>query len=176
MKESQRINNIASIVSTRLTLRDFTFKSGRVPLTLPKGTFVTYPATAMHLSENLYGPDAREWKGFRFSDIREKEINPELSARHQAAATSNTYVAFSLGRHACPGRFFAMYQVKLFVVYVLLKYDIKWPLSRDGKRLDNKYVFGMRSADTDGELEFREREEWKGLKGRWGDVDDLEDD
>ncbi|KAK6340589.1 hypothetical protein TWF696_008915 [Orbilia brochopaga] len=171
LRETQRFNTVVSIVMSRVTKRDYTFKSGREPLTLPKGTFVTVPAAAMHLSTRIYGPDALEWKGFRFSEMREQEDNKEGSAKYQATATSSTYLGFSHGRHACTGRFFAVYQLKMLLSYLLLRYDMRWPMDVDGKRPENVLVTGRRSADLNAELEFREREEWKDLKYRWGDLE-----
>lgn len=39
--------------------------------------------------------------------------------------TSDTYLAFGHGRHACPGRFFAAQEMKLMLAYVLQNYDIE---------------------------------------------------
>ncbi|KAF3092466.1 hypothetical protein TWF102_001892 [Orbilia oligospora] len=175
LRESQRWNCVVSIVISKLTMSDYTFKSGKVPLHLPKGTFVTAPATATHLSEEIYGPDAHIWKGFRFSEMREKMTNPEESSKLQAAATSKEYLAFSHGKHACTGRFFAIYQLKMLLIYCLLRYDIRLPLDRNGKRPDNRYILGRRSAEINGSLEFRERKEWNELKTRWGEFDEEED-
>ncbi|KAK6529518.1 hypothetical protein TWF281_008689 [Arthrobotrys megalospora] len=175
LRESQRWNTVVSIVISKLTMCDYTFKSGKIPLTIPKGTFVTVPATATHLDAEIYGPDAHIWKGFRFSEMREKMDNPEESSKLQAAATSKEYLAFSHGKHACTGRFFAVYQLKMLLIYCLLRYDIRLPLDRNGKRPDNRYILGRRSADTNGSLEFRERGEWNELKTRWGEFDEEED-
>ncbi|KAF3188786.1 hypothetical protein TWF225_003172 [Orbilia oligospora] len=175
LRESQRWNCVVSIVISKLTMSDYTFKSGKVPLHLPKGTFVTAPATATHLSEEIYGPDAHIWKGFRFSEMREKMTNPEESSKLQAAATSKEYLAFSHGKHACTGRFFAIYQLKMLLIYCLLRYDIRLPLDRNGKRPDNRYILGRRSAEVNGSLEFCERKEWNELKTRWGEFDEEED-
>ncbi|KAF3906012.1 hypothetical protein ABW21_db0205015 [Orbilia brochopaga] len=167
LKESQRFNTVVSITMSRITKRDYTFKSGRQPLTIPKGIFVTVPAAAIHLSKDIYGADAHEWKGFRFAEMREREANKEASAKYQAAAPSSSFLAFSYGRHVCTGRFFAIFQLKMLLTYILLRYDVRWPQDKDGKRPDNVFVAGRRSADIHAELEFRERDEWKELKDRW---------
>ena len=39
------------------------------------------------------------------------------------------YVCQSLGRHACPGRFFATSELKLILAYMILNYDIE-PLDK----------------------------------------------
>lgn len=40
-------------------------------------------------------------------------------------ATSEDFTAFGHGRHACPGRFFAAAAVKIALMHILLKYDLK---------------------------------------------------
>ncbi|KAK6335009.1 hypothetical protein TWF718_010451 [Orbilia javanica] len=172
LRESQRWNNVVSVVISKVTLCDYTFKSGKAPFHIPKGTFVTAPATATHFSEDIYGSDAAIWKGFRFSDVREKMESAEESARLQATATSKEYLAFSHGKHACTGRFFAIYQLKMLLIYCLLRYEFRLPAECGGKRPENKIILGRRAADTDGILEFRERKEWAELKCRWGDFDE----
>jgi cytochrome P450 len=41
------------------------------------------------------------------------------------ASTSETFLAFGHGRHACPGRFFAANELKLLIAYMVLNYDVK---------------------------------------------------
>ncbi|KAK6354062.1 hypothetical protein TWF730_008480 [Orbilia blumenaviensis] len=174
LRESQRWNGVVTIVMSKLTLCDYTFTSGKIPLHLPKGTFITVPATATNFSKETYGPDAHIWKGFRFSEMREKMTDPEQSSKLQATATSKQYLAFSYGKHACTGRFFAVYQLKMLLIYCLLRYDIRLPDRLNGVRPNNKLVFGRRSADTGATLEFRERTEWNNLRMRWGGFDEEE--
>lgn len=40
-------------------------------------------------------------------------------------STSETFLPFGHGRHACPGRFFAANELKLLIAYMVLNYDIK---------------------------------------------------
>ena len=137
LKESQHYNSVVSNTMSRLTRRDYTFKSGRVPLKLPKGTFVTAPATAMHLCEKNYGPDATEWKGFRFTGILAVDKNAHQAVATNAVATNTKYLAFSHGRHVCPGRFFAVNELKMVLTYTLLRYDIRLPAigTKGGQRI-----------------------------------------
>ena len=41
------------------------------------------------------------------------------------ATLSPDFLLFGHGRHACPGRFFAVNELKALVAYVLMTYDIK---------------------------------------------------
>ena len=40
--------------------------------------------------------------------------------------TSETFLAFGHGRHACPGRFFAVHELKLLMAYIVLNYDVEF--------------------------------------------------
>jgi cytochrome P450 len=76
-------------------LRPFTLSNG---VTIPAGTLVSIPASAIHTDERIYSnPD--EFDGFRFAKLRESEEDT-MTSRHQAVSTSNEHLAFGLGRHA----------------------------------------------------------------------------
>jgi cytochrome P450 len=63
-----------------------------------------------------------EFDGYRF--IKRRKI-PGFEHRSHLISTSPEHMAFSHGKHACPGRFFAANEVKIAMVHVLLKYDIR---------------------------------------------------
>jgi cytochrome P450 len=35
------------------------------------------------------------------------------------------FLGFGFGKHACPGRFFALNEVKMFVAHMVLNYDVE---------------------------------------------------
>ncbi|KAG6368106.1 hypothetical protein INS49_002306 [Diaporthe citri] len=39
--------------------------------------------------------------------------------------TTDTFLAFGHGRHACPGRFFSTHELKLLFAHIVLNYDFK---------------------------------------------------
>ena len=75
-------------------------------------------------------PNPTEFDAFRFAKIRETTRDPMVKGRVQWAASNLESMAFGYGRHACPGRFFAGNEIKLIMVELLLKYDIKFEDSR----------------------------------------------
>ena len=79
----------------RLTLRPFTFSNG---VTIPADTVIALPVHAIHTDEAIY-PNAEEFHGFRFSDLRNKE-GTETVTGPQPIATSGELSTFGLGRHA----------------------------------------------------------------------------
>lgn len=117
---------------------------------LPKGTWVMAPASAIHHSDDSYD-NAMTFDGFRFSQMRE-QLGSE--AKHQAISTTDDYLAFGHGRHACPGRFFAANELKILLAYIVCNYEVK---SVDGKRPGNGYHGFTVIPAVSTELLFRER-------------------
>jgi len=64
-----------------------------------------------------------------------------------ASLTSNSY--------SSPGRFFAVYLIKLMLIFVLLRYDLK---STDGKRPKDWYLGLALNPALSAEILFRKRE------------------
>ncbi|KAI0533935.1 cytochrome P450 [Xylaria digitata] len=96
---------------------------------VPQGTWLGIPVEAIHRDETIY-PDGRGFDALRFARMRvEGQYNKSLDA----SEPSDTYMFFSYGRSACPGRWFATRVMKLLIAYVTLHYDIK-PLLEDVER------------------------------------------
>ncbi|KAI0157254.1 cytochrome P450 [Xylariaceae sp. FL1272] len=49
------------------------------------------------------------------------------ASKYQFTSIGDTSMNFGLGKHACPGRFFASQEIKLILSYLLLKYEIRLP-------------------------------------------------
>jgi cytochrome P450 len=118
LKESTRIHSLGQVGSSRRVLKPYTFANG---MTLPAGVSIQVPLVPTHLDENIY-PNATEFDPLRF--YRAREQNGE-NAKYYAVNTSNEYMHFGNGQHACPGRFFAVNEVKLMLAWTLLHYDFK---------------------------------------------------
>ncbi|KAE9393370.1 cytochrome P450 [Gymnopus androsaceus JB14] len=120
MKETQRLSgNIGATSMGRMALRDFTFSNGTV---IPAGTIVCVAAYAMNRDDEIY-EEADKLNPFRFSDMRAQEGE---STKHQMAGADPSYVLFGGGRHMCPGRFFAVNELKALLAHVLVTYDLKF--------------------------------------------------
>lgn len=133
-------------VLTRVTLREVMSPNG---LDLPngehlaKGTWVAVPPVSIHHDTNFY-PMPQIYDPFRF--VKKPETSANKPDQRKAATfrkpetvatASDTYLAFGLGRHSCPGRWFVTWQLKLLFAYIVANYDFE-PL---GSRPANK-VFG----------------------------------
>jgi len=59
---------------------------------------------------------------WRFAQIGEDD---DEDAKHQMVSTSYEYATFGLGKHACPGRFFAACELKAMMTHLVLTYNVK---------------------------------------------------
>src|SRR5579871_6099626 len=69
---------------------------------------------AIHHDEELQGQNPNEFNPFRY-----------LNKNSPATRIERNYLIFGLGKHACPGRFFAINEIKIALHHLLLKYDIR---------------------------------------------------
>ncbi|EED83304.1 predicted protein [Postia placenta Mad-698-R] len=83
---------------------------------LPKGTVVNINTEDVYYSPELQGPNPREFNAWRFvgTDKGAARIGPDM-------------IAFGLGRHACPGRFFAVHEMKIALSLILKRYSVTFP-------------------------------------------------
>ncbi|KAF8467570.1 cytochrome P450 [Russula ochroleuca] len=122
LRETQRIDGLGLLAVSRLALRPFTFSNG---VTVPAGTLVSIPASTTHTDERIY-PNPDEFDGFRFAKLRESGEEDTMTSRYQTVSTSSEHLAFGIGRHTCPGRFFAVNEVKALFAHIVSTYDVKF--------------------------------------------------
>jgi len=150
LRETQRLDGLASLVMSRLVLRPFTFSNG---MTIPAGTLVSIPASAAHTDERTF-PNPNEFDGFRFSMLREGEEDA-VTGRYQAIHTSKEQLSFGLGRHTCPGRFFAVNEVKALLAHIVVTYDFKF---EEGKGAPPDLCIGAARIPGSANVLFRVRQ------------------
>lgn len=103
---------------------------------IPQGTLLLAPADAIAFDPEFY-PDPERFDGLRFYKLAQ-QAEGRNRARHQFVSTSKTQVQFGLGRHACPGRWFAGHLIKMVVADILLSYDLKF---REGEVRPKTFLF-----------------------------------
>ncbi|KAF2180150.1 cytochrome P450, partial [Zopfia rhizophila CBS 207.26] len=118
LRESGRFNNTGLVSLNRNARKEFRFKDGTV---IPAGARVGAPSLAIH-NDPQYYLEPEKFDGFRFSRMREESAKP---MKHQMVSTDIDYLPFGHGKHACPGRFFAVNEMKLIFANLLLRYDLK---------------------------------------------------
>jgi cytochrome P450 len=113
---------------------------------------VAVPMEPIHYDESIY-PQARSFNAFRFADANNvtnivdnfsaKEDlmkNTVLETKVKSTATlDDAFLGFGFGRHACPGRFFALNEMKVFFAHMLLNYDVEYMKVRP-KPLDTVWL------------------------------------
>lgn len=172
IKESQRLSgNITSFI--RKVMKPIDLSDGTH---LPPGTSLLTPLAGIS-QDPRYFPDPHVFDGLRFWKLRQQQQQQSpsptrcpsptptehhspppttsSSSKHQFTSIGDTSQNFGLGRHACPGRFFAAHEIKLILAHLLLSYDIKL---RDGEARPKPLVFMMtKSPSQTAEILFRRR-------------------
>ena len=119
-------------------------------LHLPKAAAVAVPAYSAHRDPSYYD-DPNTYDAFRFSrpfeifeasksatamqakqshdgtlQDRKEDLSKFLEHKKMSAITTGEhFMQFGHGRHACPGRFFAIQELKLLIAHMVLHYDIE---------------------------------------------------
>jgi len=111
IKETMRVcTNIISLQHKTVSPY-YTFSNG---YQVPKDRFVYIRTGEIHSDEELQGKNPNEFNAFRY-----------LKKNSSASRVEKSFLLFGLGKHACPGRFFAVNEIKIALHYLLLKYDIR---------------------------------------------------
>jgi cytochrome P450 len=111
-------------------------------IALPRGSMVSFIGYWAQTDPDTF-ENPLKYDPFRFSRAREAEADetgkpgqPSLSF----VSTGMQNLAFSHGKHACPGRFLVDFELKMFIAYVLVNYDVEFPKEYNGKRPQSKWV------------------------------------
>ncbi|KAF5497283.1 Cytochrome P450 monooxygenase BOA4 [Colletotrichum siamense] len=119
---------------------------------LPKGARIEVATGAINADAALYN-NPSEFDGLRFYKKRQTE---EARSKYQVLSVSKEDLVWGYGRAACPGRFLADMLIKMILVEILKRYDIKMP---DGQgRYENMEVQGQTLPNEQGEILIRERD------------------
>ncbi|CAG8624313.1 7116_t:CDS:10, partial [Diversispora eburnea] len=119
LRESFRTYDSVVAISHRC-MESYTFKNG---MTVPKGRIVSIHLSDIHYNTKAYGPEPRSFLPYR-----------GLENNLSASKTDKNYLIFGSGRHACPGRFFAVKEIKALMHKLILNYHIKTPSGKIEKK------------------------------------------
>lgn len=90
---------------------------------MPYGTNIAVPVEDVHYDESIY-PNARHFDPFRFT--KPNGAAADGKGYKSAVTLDDHFLGFGTGRHGCPGRFFAVHEMKLMVAQMLLNYDVDY--------------------------------------------------
>uniref|UniRef100_A0A0W0EXE4 Cytochrome P450 n=1 Tax=Moniliophthora roreri TaxID=221103 RepID=A0A0W0EXE4_MONRR len=151
LKESQRHVGLGPIGLPRVVKKDFKFSDGSV---IPAGTHVgaaVYYAHHNEASLTIY-PAADDFSATRFSDLRDQEGE---GLKHHMVTPTPDWLNFGIGKHACPGRFFVVVELKAMLAHVLINYDVKF---KDGAGFPPSVcIAGTISPNRGAKVMFRKR-------------------
>ncbi|KAL4787130.1 cytochrome P450 [Aspergillus varians] len=118
LKESQRLKPTTIATMRRMAIKPMTLSDGT---TVPKNAILFVSCESMWDASIYPSPD--QFDPYRFLKLRD---TPGHETSAQLVAPSPEHMGFGLGKHACPGRFFAANELKVALCHILLKYDIKF--------------------------------------------------
>ncbi|KXJ94825.1 cytochrome P450 [Microdochium bolleyi] len=146
MKENLRFYSMSAGSFQRKVLQPFQLSNGQA---IPAGVIIELPQCAVNADASVF-PDADKFDAMRYYKLRQSKeggADPspnadesetkapkltgakaaEVTASSQFVSVSPSSLTFGLGRHACPGRFFAANEIKMILSVMLLHYDIALP-------------------------------------------------
>ncbi|KUJ15176.1 CYP-42 P450 monooxygenase [Mollisia scopiformis] len=127
-KETQRLKPINMASMHRLATADVELPNG---VKIRKGEKIAISSHRMWSEADYEDPET--FDGYRF--VKRRKV-PGLEHKSHLISTSHEHTAFSHGKHACPGRFFAANEVKIAMVHLLLKYDMRLEEPKDAGWLE----------------------------------------
>jgi cytochrome P450 len=116
----------------RIVTHPYTFKVSGT--SMPVGTMTTAATAAIATDPDTFGIDSNSFDGSRFERLRLDNKAGE-SALKMGMATEDS-LGFGLGSQACPGRFFAVNQIKLILAKLLTRWEL------DLEKNDQRWVSG----------------------------------
>ncbi|KAK0193009.1 cytochrome P450 [Armillaria mellea] len=144
LKEAQSIRH-CGFGMRRVAQVDFVLSDGIV---VPAGTEIAVAALATNTDERNY-ENPLEFKPWRFSDRRKQEGE---NLHHRMVTPSLDFIFFGHGRPACPGRFFAVNNLKALMSHVLLNFDVKMDTLPS-----STWISGDQIPDQSSKMLFRKR-------------------
>ncbi|KAF2451828.1 cytochrome P450 [Karstenula rhodostoma CBS 690.94] len=99
--ETQRLNPLAEVNLERKAVRDVKLPNGQI---VPRGTTISFD-------------------GYRYVKLRQE--GGKWTSASAAVSTSADHFVFGMGKFICPGRFFAVAEVKTALAVILLAYDVR---------------------------------------------------
>ncbi|CAN8100520.1 unnamed protein product [Discula destructiva] len=139
----------------RKVMKPITLSNGQL---IPAGVIIQTPANGYAHDPDTY-PNPDQFDAFRSYRLREQAgltsgEKASADALNQMVAVSPNHLIFGFGRHACPGRFFAINEIKMIIGDTLLKYDMK-TIDGSKERYKNVQFYEWNAPDKTQKLLFK---------------------
>ncbi|KAL9541263.1 hypothetical protein MBANPS3_009220 [Mucor bainieri] len=96
------------VANGKKALRDFTFKNG---YQVPKGRSVNTTLRQLNFGDNVTRTSV-------------EDMDPAKSLNKVSTSPARDFASFGMGKHMCPGRFFAVQEIEMSLVHLLKHFDI----------------------------------------------------
>ncbi|KAF1804691.1 CYP5312 [Mucor lusitanicus] len=96
------------VATGKKALRDFTFKNG---YQVPKGHSVNTTLRQLNFGDNATRSSV-------------EDMDPAKSLNKVSTSPARDFASFGMGKHMCPGRFFAVQEIEMSLVHLLKHFDI----------------------------------------------------
>ncbi|EFQ30219.1 cytochrome P450 [Colletotrichum graminicola] len=130
LKECMRYCPLIVSGFMRKVLKDFKLPNGQ---TIPAGVVMDVSAVGINNDPEIF-TDPEVFDPLRFYKLREGKAHAEsgtkaaeLVTQAQFVSLGTNHLTFGYGRHACPGRFFAVNEIKMIMANILHNYEIRLP-------------------------------------------------
>ena len=87
---------------------------------IPKGTLIAFANSRFDMSSSQ-SFDPNEFDGFRYSDLQAEAGE----AGHRLITPSADALTWGYGLHACPGRLYAVTEIKVILAHLISNYDLR---------------------------------------------------
>ncbi|KAF9974926.1 hypothetical protein BGZ73_001587 [Actinomortierella ambigua] len=94
---------------SHMARQDLTLSNG---IRIPKGRKLTINLRSTHMEESLQGPDPLEFRPWRF-----------VGKSKGTTKVGPDFLTFGMGKHACPGRFLAMQEIKTITCMMISRFS-----------------------------------------------------
>ncbi|KAL8871199.1 MAG: hypothetical protein Q9174_002918 [Haloplaca sp. 1 TL-2023] len=138
---------------------------------VPRGAWLGVPVIGLHRDDRFY-PEALKYDPFRFARLNQdrRDLQRKTGVRGDqettplrdldAARPTSTYVGFGYGKHACPGRWFAVQLLKILLAYITINYDIE----AIGPRSEAKVIGDAALPPTSATIRVRRKKQTQSAK------------
>ncbi|KAF7523222.1 hypothetical protein G7054_g11845 [Neopestalotiopsis clavispora] len=124
-------------------------------VTLSDGTVLPKGSRLM-VAANFKDPQVySEPEGFDAERFVKKRQESGQENGWQLATTTSDYTLFGHGQHACPGRFFAINELKILLCHLLLKYE--WRFNPEKGRMPPRLIANTKAIAGDTEIQCKSR-------------------
>ncbi|ORY62501.1 cytochrome P450 [Pseudomassariella vexata] len=171
-KEAVRIGNAQ--LGTRRVMQDTYISDGKGNRYLvKKGIDMLMPCGVMHRLDNVWESDTDSFNPNNFLSPEQKGLDPQTQSEREKLRKAS-YIPFGGGKHYCPGRKFAMYEIMALMATLVVGFHVS-PLG-GGEEIQMLEMMGVRFGEAvakpkrNGEgcpVRLKRKEGWEAVRWRF---------